>query len=207
MLLTTYQIERAADNAQLQVSVGTVSIALIYMGAVAAVVSGDRAVPIGLLLVLPLPALGLLNLLIGNTLQWLARHYYIQKLERVITGQPGHIEPLKYQFPYWQRYVERILDPEAAAPAFRPLSILWPVMPLATFTVFITVLVVMAFQHADQLATYGLCAIVAAGYLGLFVLGIGTFVLGVRTLKTDFGVPLPRSEPSSDTSSRSLHSP
>ena len=119
-------------------------------------------------------------------LQWLATHYYVQKLEREIAGQPGHLEPSQYRFPYWQRYIERISDPPFAARAFRPLSILWPLTPLATFTVFVTVLVVMAFQRADQLATYGLCVIVAAGYLGLFVLGIGTFVLGVRTLMADF---------------------
>jgi hypothetical protein len=186
VLLATYQVERATQNAQLQLNFGLISLALVYMGGVAAVISGDSHVPIGLLLVLPLPAMGLLNLLILILLQWLATHYYVQKLEREITGQPGHPEPLQYRFPYWQRYIERVFDPLFAARAFRPLSILWPLLPLTIFTVFVTVLVVMAFQRADQLATYGLCAIVAAGYLGLFVLGIGTFVLGVRTLIADF---------------------
>ncbi len=51
-----------------------------YMGGVSAVISGDNAVPIGLLLVLPLPAIGLMNLVIRSLLQWLGRHWYIQKL-------------------------------------------------------------------------------------------------------------------------------
>jgi hypothetical protein len=186
VLLATYQVERASQNAQLQFNLGLSSLALVYMGGVAAVISGDGHLPIGLLLVLPLPAIGLLNLQVLNLLQWLATHYYVQKLEREIAGQPGHLEPVQYRFPYWQRYIERVIDPLFAARVLRPLSILWPVTPLATFTVFVTVLVVMAFQRADQLATYGLCAVVAAGYLGLFVLGIGTFVLGVRTLMADF---------------------
>jgi hypothetical protein len=64
-------------------------------------------------------------------------------------------------------------------------------MPLATFTAFVTVLVVMAFQRAEEFATFALCAIVAATYLGLFALGIGTFVLGVRTLMRDFAYRRP----------------
>jgi hypothetical protein len=186
LLLAIYQVERAADGTQMQGFLGLVSLALVYMGGVSAVVSGSSSVPLGLLLVLPLPAIGLMNLLIVSQLQWLARHWYIQQLERAISGQPGRLEPLEYRFPYWQRYMERIFDPQVAAPVFKPLSLLWPLMPLVTFTAFVAVLVVMAFQRADQFATYALCAIVAASYLGLFVLGIGTFVLGVRTLMADF---------------------
>jgi hypothetical protein len=79
LLLTTYQVERAADSAQWQQFFGVLSLALVYMGAVSAVISGDNTVPIGLLLVLPLPAMGLMNLLILSLLQWLGRHWYIQK--------------------------------------------------------------------------------------------------------------------------------
>ena len=95
--------------------------------------------------------MGLLNELIMNLLVALAHHWYIQKLEQRIGDQLSHGAPMPYQFPYWQRYTDRIFDPQVARRAFRPLASLWPVMPLATVTVFLTVLIVMAFQRADEL--------------------------------------------------------
>jgi hypothetical protein len=186
LLLVTYQIERAADSAQVQGIIGLGSLALVYMGATAALLSGGSEMPLGFVLVLPLPAMGLLNWLIVGFLQWLARQWYIQQLEREISNQPNRLEPSEYRFPYWQRYVERIFDPDVAAPAFKPLSFLWPLMPLAPFIVFVCALLVMAFQRADEFATYGLCAVVAASYVGMLVLGIGTFVFGIRQLRADF---------------------
>lgn len=186
LLLATYQVERAADTTYIQRNLTVVSLALVYMGAVSALVSGASHVPMVLLLVLPLPAMGLLNELIMNLLVALAHHWYIQKLEQRIGDQLSHGAPMPYQFPYWQRYTDRIFDPQVARRAFRPLASLWPVMPLATVTVFLTVLIVMAFQRADELATYSLCVVAATSYSGMLVLAIGTFWFGVRRLQLDF---------------------
>jgi hypothetical protein len=186
LLLATYQVERAADGALVQGIISLVSLALVYMGATAALLSGGSEVPIGFVLVLPLPAMGLLNWLIVGFLQWLARQWYIQQLEREISNQPNRLEPSEYRFPYWQRYIERIFDPDVAAPAFKPLSFLWPLMPLAPFIVFVSALLVTAFQRANGFVTYGVCAVVTASYVGMLMLGVGTFVFGVRQLRADF---------------------
>jgi hypothetical protein len=186
LLLATYQVERAADTTYIQRNLTVVSLTLVYMGAVSALVSSASDVPMVLLLVLPLPAMALLNELIVNLLVALAHHWYIQKLDQRIADQPSQRAPMEYQFPYWQRYTERIVDPQVAARAFKPLAILWPIMPFATVTVFLTGLIVMAFQRADEFATYGLCVVAATSYLGMLVLGIGTFWFGVRRLQLDF---------------------
>jgi hypothetical protein len=50
LLLATYQVERAADTTYIQRNLTVVSLALVYMGAVSALVSGASHVPIVLLL-------------------------------------------------------------------------------------------------------------------------------------------------------------
>lgn len=52
LLLAAYQIERAPDNAQMQVIRGVVSLALVHLGAGRSRVSGGDDIPVGRLLVL-----------------------------------------------------------------------------------------------------------------------------------------------------------
>jgi hypothetical protein len=55
LLLVTYQIERAADSALVQGIIGLVSLALVYMGATAALLSGGSEMPLGFLALLLFP--------------------------------------------------------------------------------------------------------------------------------------------------------
>jgi hypothetical protein len=187
-LLATYQVERAADTAQVQRTLAILSLALVYMGTVSALVYRHDQVPIALLLLLPLPAMALLNTLIISVLDGLAHVFYIQRLEREITGERGanSMEAPQYQFPYWQRYAERIWDPQRAIAPLKPLTTLSSLMPLAIFIAFISALVVAAFQRAGDFMAYTLCAIAATSYLGMLTLAIATFWRASRTLATDF---------------------
>lgn len=186
LLIATYQVERAADTPQVQRNLTIASLTFVYIAAIAALVTGEGPVPLALLLVLPLPAIGLLNYLIMNLADLLAHNWYIQRLERRLTAQQPSTHVTAYRFPYWQRYTDRIWNPKVGVPQFKAIAILWPLMCLGTVFAFVIVLMVMCFRQADSTWSIVACALFSIGYAAMLGLGVNALWFGLPRLQRDF---------------------